>query len=236
MYTRNKIWKSKSITRKKEQKFLETPLKHSWSTLETPLKLPWNASTPILLPMTLQRVLWLQKLLGHGRTDERTEGVTTSLLELLIAAKKGVRVLATLQFKRESRYLQEHQDLLLSHNWELIRYTVTTMVISVVPGQLLCLATLVKRPCKIVKLQKTEEVDTDCERRADNQVLDHHEGKIVQQLKFRIGWWNKKHGDNLWLNRNMEAQITRHTIKTKAQSFGNKSSFWWIKKYQETSI
>ena len=113
--------------------------------------------------------------------------MTTSLLELLIAAKKGVRVLATLQFKRESRYLQEHQDLLLSHNWELIRYTVTTMVISVVPGQLLCLATLVKRPCKIVKLQKTEEVDTDCERRADNQVLDHHEGKIVQQLNFRIG-------------------------------------------------
>ena len=159
MYTQNKIWKSKLITRKKNKNSLKhlwntlgVSLKHPWNFRETALKLPWNASTPILLPMTLQRVLWLQKLLGHGRTDERTEGVTTSLLELLIAAKKGVRVLATLQFKRESRYLQEHQDLLLSHNWELIRYTVTTMVISVVPGQLLCLATLVKRPCKIVKL------------------------------------------------------------------------------------
>ena len=52
------------------------------------------------------------------------------------------------------------------------------MVIYAVPGQLFCLAILMERQCKIVKLWMTEEAVTDCERRADNQVLDHQEGKI----------------------------------------------------------
>ena len=91
---------------------LETPLKHPWNTFETPLKHPWNTletplkhtSTPIdslwhsLMLYDTPNALQTSKTLKKKKGDVRTNLVTTSLLELLVAAKNNFKLVQYLYF------------------------------------------------------------------------------------------------------------------------------------------
>ena len=86
--------------------FFETLLKHLWNTLETSLKLPWNTLETSTKLQTVFKLPWntIETLLTRRnfnytkrkkggentktRKHTRKHWVTTSLLELLIAAKK----------------------------------------------------------------------------------------------------------------------------------------------------
>ena len=104
-------WNTLDISQKLPWNTFETSLKHSWNFLEVPFKLPLTTiKTPLKHPLTTVKSLWhslmhydipnalqtprtLKEKKGthtrkHENTNEPTNWVTTSLLELLIAAKK----------------------------------------------------------------------------------------------------------------------------------------------------